>query len=1369
MKEKKRLRYTAIAILLLQMLTRVHADLASDFRDPPDSARPGVYWYIMDGNLRREGITADLESMKEAGIGHVIFLEVNVGVPRGPVDFLSEPWQELFVHAVREAERLGIEITLGSGPGWAGSGGPWVKPEQSMQHLVASSVQVSGPTGFNRVLPLPETYKPYFEGAVTGKLIDIRNSFYSDVALLAFPTPKVNERIEDIDEKALYYRAPYTSCPGVKPYLPALSEYPTIPSGAAIEPRQVIDLASQLKPDGRLQWDVPPGDWTIMRFGRRNNGATTRPAPNPGFGFECDKFDSAALDAHFEAYVGKLLKKVGYREKGRGWTMLHIDSWEMGAQNWTGRFREEFHRRRGYELLPFLPVYTGRFVGSQEISERFLWDVRLTAQELVIENHAEHLKELGQRYDFRLSIEPYDMNPTSDLDLGSVADVPMCEFWSDGFGFDSSFSCIEATSIAHVLGKPVMAAEAFTANHEEAWKLYPGTVKNQGDWAFCAGINHLVYHTFAHKPYGRRPGMTMGPYGVHWDRGQTWWPMVADYHKYITRCQYLLRQGHSVADICYLIPEGAPHVFRPPLSALAGHGSMRDRRGYNFDGCSPNTLIANASVEDGRLKFPGGARYRLLVLPSFDTMTPNLLRKVRELVEAGATVVGPPPRKSPSLMNYPQCDEEVASLAIDLWGQEPPPDKVKKRLFRRGRIFWGGDLLAKPVGDSASRPIEQAHWIWYPEGYPAASVEPSQRYFRHIFHIDSEKQIHSAQLEITADNSFQVWINGVQFTSGSNFHTIYTMEVKSSLKPGINVLAVAATNAGDSPNPAGLIAAVYLVYKDGSTLIVPTDDRWQAASEVKQNSFWWASPQERWKNAKKLGPFDMDPWKLQTDVVEPCPELYPDYDSTVRLLAEIGVIPDFETDGPIRYTHRRTEEWDLYFVANREAKAVEAVCAFRITGRPPQLWDPLTGEIHSLAKYTEQKGFTTIPIRFEPHQSFFIMFSKQSCVASSKPPVKTSFTKLHEISRIEGPWDVSFDPSLGGPKQVKFTTLEDWTHSPENKIKYYSGIATYRTTFDLPERFRLVVRPILLDLGKVHNMARVRLNGHDLGMVWCSPWRIDITDAVQQEKNRLEIDVANLWINRLIGDKILPAGQQVAWTTFNPYQQNSPLTPSGLIGPVTLQTMKAYPGDYLWEICEELKKPWPSNRTINIVCHGHSVPAGYFKTPEVDTFHAYPHLLHRGLKERFPYAVINVIVTAIGGEDSESGAKRFERDVLSVQPDVILIDYGLNDRRIGLAQAKVAWQKMISLSQAAGSKVILLTPTPDVSANLDDPNDSLNLHAEQIRQLAHENGIALVDSLVLFKEFIHSGKPLKTVMSQSNHPNQKGHEIVDTELLKWFP
>lgn len=208
---------------------------------------------------------------------------------------------------------------------------------------------------------------------------------------------------------------------------------------------------------------------------------------------------------------------------------------------------------------------------------------------------------------------------------------------------------------------------------------------------------------------------------------------------------------------------------------------------------------------------------------------------------------------------------------------------------------------------------------------------------------------------------------------------------------------------------------------------------------------------------------------------------------------------------------------------------------------------------------------------------------------------------------------------------------------------------------------------------------------------------------------------------------------------------------------------------YLSDISTLLKAKWPNNRTINVVCHGHSVPAGYFDTPTVDTFNSYPHLLHKGLKERFPYAVINIIVTAIGRESSDQGAQRFDKDVLSHKPDIITIDYALNDRRIGLNKSKEAWSAMIKLAKAKGVKVILLTPTADASSKLESPDDSLNKHAEQIRGLAKRHNVALADSLAAFKTYARNGGNLKDLMSTVNHPNRRGHDLVVEEILQWFP
>ncbi len=212
-------------------------------------------------------------------------------------------------------------------------------------------------------------------------------------------------------------------------------------------------------------------------------------------------------------------------------------------------------------------------------------------------------------------------------------------------------------------------------------------------------------------------------------------------------------------------------------------------------------------------------------------------------------------------------------------------------------------------------------------------------------------------------------------------------------------------------------------------------------------------------------------------------------------------------------------------------------------------------------------------------------------------------------------------------------------------------------------------------------------------------------------------------------------------------------------------------GAYLRNVVNLLLAQWPNNRTVHIVCHGHSVPAGYFATPMVDTFHAYPALLHRELKHRFPFAVINVIVAAIGGESSPRGTERFEGDVLCHRPDVVTIDYGLNDRSAGLAEAETAWRSMIEACLARQAKVLLLTPTWDNSRVVDPAGESwreLVRHAEQIRRLAAEYEVGLADSFAAFEAYMAAGGDLTDLLSWSNHPNRHGHELVARELLRWF-
>ncbi|MFN8008570.1 MAG: glycosyl hydrolase [Terriglobia bacterium] len=397
-----------------------------------------------------------------------------------------------------------------------------------------------------------------------------------------------------------------------------------------------------------------------------------------------------------------------------------------------------------------------------------------------------------------------------------------------------------------------------------------------------------------------------------------------------------------------------------------------------------------------RIVFPGGSAYRLLILPAFETMTPALLDKIISLVEQGATLVGAPPLKSPSLSGYPSCDLEVRRKAQSLWGGLEIPPTVVERPFGKGRVFWGGNLSV----------------------------------------------------------------------------------------PGT--------------------------------------------------------------------------------------ELYPNYDATAALLRQMKVAEDFESHGSIRYTHRHTKDREIYFVANRTERAVDEVCTFRVKSGIPELWDPLTGNVRALPQFSYVQDRAIIPISFEPFQSYFVVFSSPGSMISAPTTQEANFTKLEVASEIKGPWSVAFDPKWGGPKEFTFDRLEDWSASSNSGIKYYSGLATYRKVFNLNDMARRPNR-VYLDLGKVDVIARVRLNGQDLGVVWCAPWRVDITESVKAKENILEIEVANLWGNRLIGDQQpddrnnrevqwpsgLLEGKRIktgryTFITHSYYNSDSPLQPSGLIGPVQI-------------------------------------------------------------------------------------------------------------------------------------------------------------------------------------------------------------------------
>jgi hypothetical protein len=1212
-------------------------DLERDFATPPDAARPWVYWFWLNGNITREGITADLEAMKSAGIGGVLIMEVDQGAPLGPVAFGGPEWRKLFQFVCEEAARLGLEVNMNNDAGWCGSGGPWITPDLAAQKVVWTETAVKGPKHFDGKLADPEKVAGY----------------YRDIRVLAFPTPSGDARIESLAFKAVQKPTDFHYM-GRSSLLPTRAEWPEPPAGETIARAGIMDLTDRFGADGRLAWDVPEGAWTIMRIGYTPTGVVNLPAPVSGTGLDCDKMSKAAIEAHFAGLVGKLIADVGPKA-GKTFTSIHIDSWETNTQNWTAGFQEEFLKRRGYDIVPFLPVMTGRLVDGRGVSERFLWDLRQTISELVLENYAGHLRELANAKGLRLSIEAYTTAPTDELAYGGRADEPMGEFWPWWFGsgkpYGFGFTCTEMASAAHVYGKRIVGAEAFTSTDTERWLSHPASVKEIGDWAFCEGINRFVFHRYAMQPWlNVKPGMSMGPWGLHYERTQSWWDMSKAWHEYLARCQYLLRRGLFTADVCYLGAEGSPQSMGVQKRLFArGSDNIdepRDRTGYNFDLCPPEALHARVSVKDGRLVLPDGMSYRLLALPVIETMTPELLAKVRELVEAGATVVGPRPVKSPSLKNYPQCDLDVAKMAEEMWGPGEPPATLTGRPFGKGRVFWSAELQKQAGSNPSPREtFGAAQWIWTPEGDPAVAVPAGIRYFRRTLTIEPGRTVASARLMMHAQEDFKFRVNGRTAGEGNSFHRFDDVDLTAFLNAGPNLVTVQATNRGDKPSPAGLIGRIAIRYSDGGTQDIYTDKGWESAVVVPEN--WSSDPaaKAKWRAAREVGPMGTKPWTELAPTFADV-ELFAEEEIVAGVFGALGVRPDFDFRTKsgvrsLRYIHRAAEDAEIYFVANKLPQAEMALCAFRVTGKRPELWRPDTGRIERPALYEEADGTVRLPIYFEPSGSVFVIFREEAKPAKKRiesvmrdgktiittawdggwtapgagasplpvedPGVELTLDEKNRLviradkegdlalkyadgsveavaarnvpgaMELAGPWEVRFAPGGGAPEKVVFDRLVSWSERAEEGVRYYSGPAVYAKTFEMPADRIGKGRRYALDLGDVQVMAEVTLNGKNLGIIWKPPYRVDVTDAIKPGANSLEVKVANLMVNRQIGDELLPEdsdrtaeGNLNTWpdwllqgksspagrytfTSWRLWKMGEPLQPSGLIGPVIIR------------------------------------------------------------------------------------------------------------------------------------------------------------------------------------------------------------------------
>ncbi len=458
--------------------------------------------------------------------------------------------------------------------------------------------------------------------------------------------------------------------------IPVVIDHAPTTADQVVPRNGTVDLTRFMAPDGTLEWNVPEGDWCILRVGYSAKAAGVVSASNGGRGLECDKLSAAALNHHFESYFGHLCRELkGMTGRDRpGLTGTLVDSYEVGTQNWTEGFEQLFEKRAGYSLEPFLPVFSGRIVGSVEETERFLWDYRRVIADLFEESYSDALAAKCRQYNLTFSLEPYGSCPSDDFRYGEAADIPMGEFWAGGTpgAGGRSRSAMFAASIAHVYGRKYIGMESFTSSPpwQGRWRNDPFALKALGDRVFACGANRIIFHRFTHQPWAKDkylPGMTMGRWGMHFDRSNTWWEHGGkEWIAYLSRTQHMLQEGTFCADVLFCGTEDMPlgfadieHTFRDSF------GTILNR--YAFDFCTAAAL-AKLKVEDRRIVSPGGVRYRFLALPPHDTMTPAMLREVSRLVEAGATVsCERPPVRSPSLAGYPAVDAALAREAERVW------------------------------------------------------------------------------------------------------------------------------------------------------------------------------------------------------------------------------------------------------------------------------------------------------------------------------------------------------------------------------------------------------------------------------------------------------------------------------------------------------------------------------------------------------------------------------------------------------------------------------------------------------------------------------------------------------------------------------
>lgn len=1122
------------------------------FQNPPNEAKARTWWHWVSGNVSKKGITADLEAMKQVGIQEAQLFNVQLEFPKGPVKYLSAEWLDYFHFAATEAQRLDLELAFHNSAGWSSSGGPWMTPEYAMQTVVYSEVLVQGNQIFKDQLPQPET----------------KLNYYKDIAVLAFPKPKESSKIENLDYKNLSGRIRNHLLPYTK----------EISKEAIINKENIIDLSDKLSENGFLEWNVPKGDWIVLRLGHTPTGKKNHPAPEGGNGLEVDKMSKKAVDEFWKGGIQPIIDKLGDLI-GSTVNNCLIDSYEVGTANWTKGFDSEFERLRGYNLNVYLPTIAGYYVESGEVTERFLWDYRRTIGDLMAENYYAHFGSLCRKNNLKFSVEPY-WGPFDNMQVGEKGDIVMCEFWSGGYPFFDSPKFV--SSIAHLNGSTIVGAESFTGIG--GWDEHPAFLKSIGDRAWAEGINRFIFHTYVHQPWDVAPGLALSYHGTDFNRLNTWWLQSKVYMDYIARSQFLLQQGKNVADVLVFTGESSPNdaFLFPEIKAL----------GYDYDLIGSNKLT-ELYVKNGKLFTKYSGPYEVLVLTNTDWMKPETLHKIDELTKAGAKVIGKQPKKSPSLQNYPVCDQEIQKVAQKLWDSKLVHDISITNYLKKANIpvdfkvenrdDTDINFIHRKVADSdiyfvanarkETRNIEIRFratgkqpelWnaetgkikdivVWKSNVDGTVSVPITLESEQAVFVVfskpfEAKKQLVDTSWKVEkpkAEPLSNLKIIKAEYGTFLQEGLIDITELVKNEVQGNEVDFSASRQFCDCDPAMGYVKEFRMKYQVGDEIKIIQ------ASE-KERVFVNSGDKELKIIRALFGKF-----KPETKGV---PKYYPQYDVTQKINNQVA---SAKLKIPVNNS----------LIDNKaiEGEKTALKITFLTDGEERTLLLPEDQELNlgkdvpkPILGYQNEKLSWTTPYKGE------IMYTNTSG-SNNSIIVKA----VPEPIVLKGPWEVQFEQNLETPEKALFKELISWSESSNKNIQYYSGTASYKNEFTLSKQLLKPNKSLELDLGSVAVIAEVIINGKNAGILWKAPFRMIIDDFVTKGTNTLEVKITNLWPNKLIGDeyleldverngdktKALPLwllngserpSKRLTFSSWKHWNRDDKLLTSGLLGPVKI-------------------------------------------------------------------------------------------------------------------------------------------------------------------------------------------------------------------------